>query len=80
MGWRMMINWIGGDKDAETEGQSSTERENSIFFPAAPETRHFMYPPPLPQLFMDYHKISLNSLKAKPYIKAKINIRLSVLK
>jgi len=67
----MMINAMARDKDAEIQRQSFTERANSTFCPAAPETRHLMYPPPLPQLFTDYHKISLNSLKTKPCIKAK---------
>lgn len=68
----MMINGMEGDKDEKTEGQSFTKRDNSIFFLEAPETRNFMYPPPLPQLFMDYHNISLNLLKTKLYIKPKL--------
>lgn len=68
----MMINGMEGDKAAKPEGQSFTKRDNSIFVLEEPETRSFMYPPPLPQPFMEYHKISLNLLKNKPYIRPKL--------
>lgn len=75
-----MTNSMERDEDAEMQGQSFTERANGTYSPAVPETRHLMYPPPLPKLFTDYHKISLNSLNPNHASKPKINIHLSALK